>query len=201
QGNGSGADIAASTYGGVLQYTSFQDEWLLNEYEQTQSITELVKKDWTYLSIRRLKLPENIWVCIGWTGKPASTANLVEKVLALKATNKHLFQKFLTNSQEAVNIFLEGIEKGNIPLILKGITLNRQCLAKVGRDADAEIETPLLGELSDIAEELGGAGKLSGAGGGDCGIAFMPTKETATQLVHTWENRHIKPLDISIYNQ
>src|SRR5699024_8078565 len=29
QGNGSVADIAASTYGGVLEYTSFQAEWLL----------------------------------------------------------------------------------------------------------------------------------------------------------------------------
>src|SRR5699024_5007930 len=60
QGNGSGADIAASTYGGVLEYTSFQAVWLLKEIEQTPNIIELVEKEWKYLSIHVTAFPPEI---------------------------------------------------------------------------------------------------------------------------------------------
>lgn len=200
QRNGSGADIAASTYGGVLQYSSFQADWLLEQYYSAKSIIELINKNWTYLSIRRVDIPHNLTLCIGWTGKPASTANLVNKILDLNRTNQQQYQKFLKDSDKAVSIFLQGLEQENVSLIFKGIKLNRDCLATVGKHANVDIETSLLGKLSDLAEQFGGAGKLSGAGGGDCGIAFLPSKETAQRLMHAWNQTNIKPLNLSIHN-
>lgn len=199
QGNGSGADIAASTFGGVLQYSSFQAEWLIDEYNRSSSITELVAKEWPYLSIKRLKFPKNVLVCIGWTGKPASTSNLVNKILELREMSKHTYEKFLADSRKSVDIFLQGIKEENVPLMLEGFKSNRHCLADIGEKANATIETPLLGKLSDLAEQYGGAGKVSGAGGGDCGVALMPTVDSANQLLSEWEQENIIPLDISIY--
>src|SRR5699024_10821121 len=73
QGNGSGADIAASTYGGVLEYASFQADWLLQQLEQTMHISDLVEKQWTFLSIHAATFPSEVDVSVGWTGEPAST--------------------------------------------------------------------------------------------------------------------------------
>ncbi|MBP1969997.1 phosphomevalonate kinase [Virgibacillus natechei] len=194
QRNGSGADVAASSYGGFINYSSFQAEWLLKEYENTTNLIELVRKEWSYFSAEKVKLPENIYVCIGWTGKPASTKKLVNEILQLKKDNPAPFRQFLTISEQAVRNVLQGMKEANTSLMMEGMKQNRAALAQIGEAANVAIETPLLTQLCDLAEEYGGAGKPSGAGGGDCGIAFMPSKEKAYELERAWEKVGIKPL-------
>lgn len=201
QGNGSGADIAASAYGGILQYSSFQAEWLLDELKKTKLLTTIVKKDWEYLTIKQIEFPINLSMCIGWTGQPASTARLVDEILALKEKNPDQFQQFLTNSKRAVETILGSVKEESVSGLLEGIKQNRRCLATVGEIAGVEIETPLLKKLADIAEQFDGAGKLSGAGGGDCGIAFIPSTKKIDQLLSAWKSVGIKPLDIKVSSQ
>ncbi|GAA0430648.1 phosphomevalonate kinase [Lentibacillus halophilus] len=196
QGSGSGADVAASSYGGWLEYSSFQADWLTTMYEQTDSITELVEKDWPYFSITPIDLPEDIHMCIGWTGSPASTSELVGKISTLKRSCPAVYNDFLSNSQQAVTTFLHGFQTGESASVIEGIRQNRNALESLGKNADTAIETPTLTTLCDLAEAFGGAGKPSGAGGGDCGIAFMPSKEKAKQLLQTWKEAGIKPLDM-----
>lgn len=198
QGNGSGADVAASSNGGMLQYASFEADWLKGAYEHTTSITPLLDREWTYLTLSPIHLPKDVHICIGWTGKPASTAKLVDQVLGLKEDDPDRFQQFLTESKQAVAAFIQGMEQDNIPLLLEGVSKNRHALASVGEASGADIETPLLATLCNLAEQYGGAGKPSGAGGGDCGIAFMPSKEQAEALMEAWEVAGIKPLDIQL---
>ena len=196
QGNGSGADIAASVFGGLLEYTSFQAEWLLDAYLHSGSLTELLEMEWVYYSSKPIQMPADIHFCVGWTGKPASTSKLVDRILTLKGSHPEHFSHFLQESHLAVGSFLEGMEKGDKNLLFEGIKRNRKALATVGEQASTSIETPMLSRLCDIAEELGGAGKPSGAGGGVCGIAFMPSRETAVRLMEEWEKAGIKPLAI-----
>lgn len=198
QGNGSGADVAASSYGGMLQYASFQADWLNSMFEKTDTLTALLEKDWTYSLVKPIQVPKDIYICVGWTGNPASTAKLVNKILGLKNENRAFFDEFLRTSKMAVNNILKGIEEENIALLLEGIKQNRRTLAGVGRHAGAPVETPLLSKLCDLAEQYGGAGKPSGAGGGDCGIAFMPSKEKADALMQAWIKAGIRPLDIKV---
>lgn len=196
QGNGSGADVAASSHGGMLQYASFEAEWLKSAYENTASVTSLLDREWTHLTLSPIHLPRDVHMCVGWTGKPASTASLVDQVLGLKEDDPDRFQQFLTESKQAVSAFIQGMEQANIPLLLKGVSKNRRALASVGEASGADIETPLLATLCNLAEQHGGAGKPSGAGGGDCGIAFMPSQEQANSLMKAWAEAGIKPLDI-----
>lgn len=201
QGNGSGADVAASAYGGILQYSSFQADWLINEYEQTATIKELVEKNWTYYSVKPIHLPSNIHIAVGWTGTPASTAKLVNKILRLKTTEPDQFKSFLATSEKAVDMFLRGMESGDSDLLFEGVRLNRKALSTVGKQADVGLETPLLTELCNLATEYGGAGKLSGAGGGDCGIAFILSKEAKSELEVAWDKANIQPLAIKAYQK
>jgi phosphomevalonate kinase len=199
QGNGSGADVAASAYGGIIQYSSFQAEWLRDQYNQSHSLTELLETDWKYFSVNPIELPKVLHLCIGWTGSPASTGSLVEEIKGLKKTNPDKYQRFLDSSEEAVDNILKGIYEDNLPQLFNGIKQNRAALVTVGKDANLELETSMITELCNLAEEHGGAAKQSGAGGGDCGIAFMPTKESAEQLVEAWKNEGIIPLTIQPY--
>lgn len=198
QGNGSGADIAAATYGGILQYSSFQADWLLNELKETNSLTELVEKKWKYFTVKSVTFPEDLEIQIGWTGSPASTSNLVNQVLALKETDPSTFETFRADSESAVSKFISGMDADDLSQLFTGVKENRQALVTIGREAGIALETPLLTKLSDLAEKHGGVGKQSGAGGGDCGIAFMPSKEKAQQLIKSWEKANIKPLDLAV---
>lgn len=199
QKSGSGADIAASTYGGMLQYSSFQAEWLLDKIEQFQRITDLVNTEWEFLTIKKLHFPDRWKMLVGWTGYPASTVNLVGKIAIYKLNKPTEFKQFITDSSQAVDQILLGIEDQDLELFYKGITANRQCLAKMGERAQVDIETTLLKKLSDIAIKFEGAGKLSGAGGGDCGIAFSSSHEQLINIKQTWRKAGIKPLQITKY--
>ncbi len=198
QGNGSGADVAASSHGGMLQYSSFQADWLLDAYDKAGTITELAGSDWPYFSLSPTRLPENLHICIGWTGSPASTSSLIQKIRRLKDTNELLYEQFLSDSGKAVGSFLDGVQHDYATKVIEGVRLNRQALSVVGKNAGVDIETSALTVLCDLAEKHGGAGKPSGAGGGDCGIAFMPSEEQANELMKAWKKAGIKPLDLTL---
>jgi len=196
QGSGSGADVAASVYGGVLQYSSFQAEWLLDVYREASTIREVIEKEWVYWSLKRLTFPSSVSFHVGWTGKPASTTRLVDRILELREIRIEAFDAFIEKSERAVEKILHGIEQEDTQLLFTGIHENREALATVGEEAGVSVETPLLKKLSDVALEQGGAGKLSGAGGGDCGIAFMPAELDEQALLQAWKAAGIKPLDL-----
>lgn len=199
QGNGSGADIAASTYGGLVKYTSFQAEWLLNILEKEKQLANIVNLKWPYLSIERISLPSQLNVYVGWTGRPASTANLVHKVRSLKKENSEQYEAFLQQSKRAVSKVIKGIQTNESTSFYEGIKENRLALSTLGKHANVPIETEKLYLLSMAAERFGGAGKLSGAGGGDCGLAFVPKHTNIQQLYDAWEEKGIVPLHISIH--
>ncbi|MBT2653251.1 MULTISPECIES: phosphomevalonate kinase [Oceanobacillus] len=196
QGNGSGADIAASTYGGFRQYSSFQADWLLNTYQNASTISEVVDMEWKYYQSENIRVPDFLNVCVGWTGTAASTKNLVQQIRLLKVNDLDAYEHFLQSSKQAVRLFLEGMNRENLDMLINGVRKNRQALARVGEKANTPIETSMLTKLCDVAEQLGGAGKPSGAGGGDCGIAFMYSKDQVENLFHSWKEVGIKPLTL-----
>lgn len=199
QGNGSGADIAASTYGGVIAYKSFQADWLKETFTSSKTLSELVMRDWTFLQIEPLSFPMNLFkLCVGWTGNPASTGNLVDKILRLKKSNIVAYESFLKESERAVKQIKQAIKTKDVRRFYESIEKNRQALATLGDLSTASIETQRLKDLAIIAQDVGGAGKLSGAGGGDCGIAFVQTEKQAKTLRENWQKLNIQPLPLQI---
>src|SRR5699024_10738229 len=201
QGSGSGADIAASTYGGILEYKSFQAKWLQEQMKQTKEITKLLHKPWTYLHIKPLQFPKDWKMIVGWTGNPASTAKLVPQVLAYKNTNENQFNNFVEQSAKSVQDILAGIKEHNKELFFRGVRSNREALARIGELSRVPIETPLLYNLQEIAQRNGAVGKLSGAGGGDCGIAFTTAEDISQRIKKEWAEAGIKNLELTHYAQ
>ncbi|MHA8262954.1 phosphomevalonate kinase [Lactobacillaceae bacterium Melli_B3] len=201
QGNGSLGDVAASVYQGWIAYQSFDRQWLTDQMNQL-SITELVNLNWPQLRIERLMPPKDLHLMIGWTGSPASTANLVGKVAANQRTTQATYRKFLKQSNQCVEQMIIAFHQRDLPEIKRQINVNRHLLNQLAAQTSVNIETPRLQQMCNIADQHGGAAKSSGAGGGDCGIVIIDQNVNANKIATDWELAGIEALHLKVsYNQ
>ncbi|HIY91408.1 phosphomevalonate kinase [Companilactobacillus sp. HBUAS56275] len=197
QGNGSLGDIAASAFGGIVAYYSPDRNWIFNMI-RNHSITEILSLDWPELKIQSLDLPEDLELTVGWTGSPASTSILVDRIALTKAQKVEKYQHFLQESRKNVEQLIEGFKNNDSALIKKMFSKYRNLLDDLAEFSDVHIETDLLTKLCDIAEKLGGSAKTSGAGGGDCGIVLSDKKLNVAELKKEWQKVGITPLTLKI---
>lgn len=190
----SGGDVAASTYGGWLLYRS-PDRAALEEARGYLSMTDLLHHSgWDPLEITPLPGPSAERLLVGWTGSPASTEHLVSGVQS--RSRGRYFPGFLTASDAAVMTLAEALRAGKH--VDAAVRRARGLLRRLARASGIRIETPLLERLGNIVEELGGAAKSSGAGGGDCGIAVINEDTDLDAVYRQWQNEGIIPLDLTV---
>ena len=201
QEHGSFGDIAASTFGGWIAYSTFDRKWVLNKIEEVP-FTELMHTQWPSLRIEPLPVP-SLQLLIGWTGNPASTTNLIEKMqsdLHNHQVSKLEYDEFLDYAKICVEEMIQAFYQNNTNLICQNLNKYRNLLHKFANMTNLQIETSALKELTRLAQTLNIAAKSSGAGGGDCGIALVKDKKNVKRLSQLWEKNGITPLtDISIY--
>lgn len=197
QGNGSCADIAASTYGGWTCYSAFDPAWLIRELNNRVSLQELLDKQWPYLELESILPPSSLKLCVGWTKQEARTSSMIEWIQQLKVTNPKRYERFLQSSAQAMELIIDGFKQNIEVAAIKGLQLNRNALRTLGKDAGVLVETPQLEKLIEIANQFG-AGKTSGAGGGDCGIAFVQGETLVDPLQQKWVESSIMPLDLQV---
>lgn len=199
QGNGSLGDVAASVYGGWIAYHSFDRQWLAQQ-RQYLDIMSLLSLPWPELKIEPLKAPKNLKLLIGWTGSPASTSRLVDKISIFKAKQQTEYHHFLAESKACIHRMINGFEKGDLNIIKREIRYNRTLLRKLADMSGVQIETPVLHKMVQIAEHFGGAAKSSGAGGGDCGIVAIDTqKDDLPAVLKRWSQSKIESLPMSVH--
>lgn len=182
--HGSFGDIATSAYKTAIVYQKFDETRL---QEQDRSISELVNMPWHNLRIERLTLPTNTVFLVGWSGTPASTEQLVADVKQLKNTSD--YKQFVTNSTLCVNDFIQACHEQDTRRMARCIRTNRMLLQRLSD----YLETPTLATLCNIAEQYHAASKVSGAGGGDCGIC-LTTHDQVSAIQDTWLQNGIQPL-------
>lgn len=197
QGNGSLGDIAASAFGGIVAYKSPDRNWVFNMVKN-HSLTKLLKLNWPNLKIEPLKLPKELEMIVGWTGSPASTSILVDRIALTKAQKVEKYQHFLKSSRSSVERLIEGFRNNDGELVKKMISSYRELLTDLAKFSNVHIETKLLTKLCDIAEKFGGAAKTSGAGGGDCGIVISNKNLDINDLKQEWKKVGITPLKLKI---
>lgn len=198
QGNGSLGDVAASVYGGWIAYHSFDRQWLAQQRKYLDLRT-LVDLPWPDLKIESLKAPSNLQLLIGWTGKPASTSQLVDKISLFKARQQKEYRQFLEDSKHCIQRMVEGFHNADLESIKNEIRYNRELLKQLGTNSGVHIETSVLNKLCQIAEDFGGAAKTSGAGGGDCGIVAIDRDSNFKQVLKKWTANKIEQLPLSVH--
>lgn len=195
QGNGSLGDVAASSFGGWIAYSSFDKKWLANQ----TNLKDVMEQSWPHLMIEQLTPPSDLELLIGWTGTPASTSNLLKSVES--SSNVDRYKRFLVKSKRCINKMINGFKNKDIAVIKNQIKENRNIIVELASFTGIDIETSKLKRLCEIAEEYNGSGKSSGAGGGDCGIAIVEKQSPIKDIELKWTENGIIPLHLNIYSE
>ena len=196
---GSFGDIAASSFGGIVYYTSPDRSELLVQL-QSQTIKEICDTDWKDLTIERLPEIPDFTLLVGWTGQVAITDSLIQATEKKRRveTDSAFYKEFLKKSHAIVRGLQKAWNKQDIPALQDGIRANRALLNEFAQVMQLEIETPALQALCDLAEQVGACAKTSGAGGGDCGICFTQNEQQRQQIENQWAKAQIQVLPLTI---
>ncbi|MFX0124939.1 MAG: phosphomevalonate kinase [Candidatus Hodarchaeota archaeon] len=194
---GSGFDVAASTFGGVLVYKRFDPEWLQQELD-TKSLLEVIYQTWPILEHWNLKLPDNLELMIGFTGTSASTRKLMKQMKIFKQDDPVSFQRIIEDIKKVTRNLIRAIQNEDQTEIIKLMNENRLLLEELSIACSCHLEIEEHRIMSKIAGKYGGVAKFSGAGGGDCSIGVCFHNEIKKAVVNEWKQRGIMPIDITI---
>ncbi len=195
---GSGFGIASSTFGGVIIYKKFDPYWLIEQINKNISFSEITTMEWPDLYIDSLYVPSGLNLLLGWTGDSSSTPKMVKKMNKWKEKNKRQYRSMLNKIGRLIEKIIRAWKAEDKEKILDLLRKNGELLKDLGRKTNINIETKKLAILSDIANKNGGAGKVSGAGGGDCGIAVTFDQNDSEKIIREWEGKGINPIDVEL---
>jgi len=148
QGGGSGIDVAASTFGGVLRFVRPVDGAALP-------------------SIDRHELPGDLRITVFAADRPAVTAAFVARVRDFAARAPAPFAGLIERARGGA---LAAVAATDADAFVRALAAQRDALAEIGREAGVPIVTSGVAELGRLAAGSGAAFVPLGAGGGD--VAF-----------------------------
>ncbi|WP_329374965.1 phosphomevalonate kinase [Streptomyces sp. NBC_01483] len=195
--NGSGGDLAASTWGGWIAYRAPDRAHLLDRARR-RGVAETLRAPWPGFEVRPLPPPAGLSLEVGWTGNPASTTSLVSGLHRRTWRGSTSHQKFVETTTDFVRASIGALEAGDGQGLLDQIRRARQELGRLDDEVGLGIFTTELTALCDAAEAVGGAAKPSGAGGGDCGIALLDAEAShdISQVRQRWAAAGVLPLPV-----
>ena len=195
---GSAFDVAASTYGGIFVYKRFDPKWLISQMEAGKSVRQVTDSEWPGFLAENLQIPGDFRLLVAWTKESASTVNLVKEMDKFKASDPHEYKRLYDSIASLVSDSIPAWKGSDTGKIIHNLNRNEAILRELGHKSGLPIETGDLRKLSEIAQRNGAAGKLSGAGGGDCGIAVCFDERTADKIIQEWENAGLYPIDATV---
>ena len=158
--DGSGADVAAATYGGFIVF-------------ETQDGT---------VSVRSIEPPDRLVLSLVWTGRPARTSELLQDVRRLRVSAPIVYHRTMSCLRQRAAEFAQAFSEGDARTIIATIRRYHDAMRSLGETAGAPIVDPTLQQIADWASEEGGAAKPCGAGGGDVAIAFFTNRSAADRF-------------------
>ncbi len=156
---GSGIDVAASCFGGILQYQINPDP---TSHEAM---------------IETMDYPEGLYLLTIWTGVPASTRKLVRQVHKFRDHSPNGFQQLMTEMTDISFSGCHALMNNDVPAFLDAVERYHAAMAQLGQQSEAPIISQEHQALATIARDCNAAYKPSGAGGGDLGIFFSDSPE------------------------
>jgi len=173
EGHGSGADVAATAHGGVIEF----------------------RRSAGRIQTTPRALPDGLELLVGWTGEPMPTDPLIKRFASAASTREPAALAALCEVAERA---AAAAVAGDRSRFLAAVRSTAELLDRLGHEVGIPIVTSALARLIAAAERCGAAAKPSGAGGGDCGIAFATSPAQAEAIRAAWQAAGIVPLRIAI---
>jgi phosphomevalonate kinase len=188
---GSGADIAASVYGGILGVRVQPDA--------AADGGPLVPMP---MLVRPL-VPDlertGVHLVFVWTGAPASTPALVARVQGWRDAEPRAHERAMTALADAALALIAALRpSGQAGEVVAAIEAGAEAAAGLGRAAGVEIETAAHRTIAALARAHRGAAKPTGAGGGDIALAAFADAADAAAFRHETAARGLKPLALRV---
>ena len=180
--NGSMGDIACIVSEDLVLYQSFDREKVA-QWLDKEDLQDVLNRDWGF-SIRNVEPVLAFDFLVGWTKEVAVSSHMVKQI------KKNMNASFLQASKETVTNLVKALHEGQEEKIMELQEQASQLLEGLSSD----IYTPSLRQLKDASRNLKAVAKSSGAGGGDCGIAFSFDQDSTTLLKKRWADLGIELL-------
>ncbi len=171
-GRGSGVDVAASTFGGVIVYT----------------IGEVP------VPVRATPPP----VVFVWTETAASTVSLVAAVEELAVRAPAVHRECMDELRRLADELAAAWLCADPAAIVARSDDYGAVMERLGKAARAPIVPPAIARLARLARRHGGAAKPSGAGGGDTAMAVFPDGERASAFAADCRTIGLVLLDLGV---
>lgn len=172
---GSGADVAASTLGGVVRFQ-----------RDTPEAASVVA--W----------PEGLEVVVVWTGEPARTSDLLARVRGLADADRARYDAASAALRDAARALLSAVIEDDAAAAVRAAGAHGLAMERLGEEAGAPIVTEPLAVVAALAARSGGAAKPSGAGGGDVALAFFADPDAAARFRAECSSHGLTPLPLVI---
>ena len=178
-GRGSGIDIAVASHGGCVAFSSSNEPG-------TQPSPEA--REW----------PEGLQALVIWTGISASTSMALNTISRAQHQSSPAFrtalESLLSSARRLASAFRSD---GTVPW-LQAVTEQYVALERFGKAVDVDIVSEPHRRIHDICSRYGWVYKPSGAGIGDCGIAFASEASDTDRLRSDLMDAGYKPLDLEL---
>ena len=162
-GAGSGADVAAAVYGGVLQFT------------RPGGGAPVVRNIPGGLGTLQLVVFSSPTAVV--------TTSQIRSMRAFAERAPARYDGLLAPVREAAERFVQSLASQHARETIASLRAAGLALTTLGDAAEVPIVTPPFARAAAIAAELGGGAKPSGAGGGDVGVALFPDREAALTFI------------------
>ena len=180
--NGSMGDLACIVYEDLVAYRSF-DRAKIAELINQLTLSELLERNWGY-RIRPVEPVLQAHFLVGWTKQAAISKDMV------KMAKSRISSQYLGETEVAVQDAIKALETGDKNLLKSSL----QAVSDQLESLSPDIYVDKLKKLKEAEQGLDAIAKSSGAGGGDCGIAFAFDKASRDILVGRWQQEGIELL-------
>ena len=176
-GVGSGIDVAAAVYGGAVSFR-------LDEARNAH--------------VGSVRLPKSVGFAGIFAGRAASTPDLVGQYRrwadSASARSVALRERLIAVAQRGC----AAANEDDGPAFVGAIDEYGHCLEELGREMGADLVTAAHRKIGGLAGEMGLAYKVSGAGGGDVGIACGLDREALRSFAvkAAEQGFHVVPLTV-----
>lgn len=176
-GVGSGADIAASTFGGPLAYQLHE---LRSPFDQfgLKGLTESPDAVDTGPALidrsKSLSLPEQVCIDAVWTGKSASSVSFVDAVADASTDRAREVAVVFEAIASAARAGIEAARNDDADQFIDAIRQGDRAMEELGALAEVPIITDTHRRIRALAHTTQAVAKPSGAGGGDFTLLVSP---------------------------
>lgn len=177
---GSGVDVAASIYGGILQY------------RMGQRASEFAP------AARSVAMPKNLQMRFVWTGQSSSTPDFLGKLANYRDHDRLSFNRTMQCLVELAQEGCEAFSDGRINAFLATVQSYYHWLARLGSESRLPIISAAHRRIARTVYASGGFYKPSGAGGGDFGVIFGSNDSHIDEIAQRVANDGFTITDVKV---